>query len=338
MPEHTDPSQRVGSMRVFISWSGERSKVLAQALKDWLPLVLHYVEPWMSQANIDAGERWAVAVAKELEASNFGIICVTRENVNSPWVLFEAGALAKSLQDSRVIPLLLDLDFKDITGPLAQFQAKKVEKTGISEVIQSLNQAASHIVPVARAEQLFEALWPKLEKITGEIPKPSTGSKPTRSSNDVMEELVSGVRALEVRVRELDDGPRPSKYRRFRFHPFMMKEVSHMLGDTPGDPIALLFLASFFREELPWLYEIALEAYRACRAGTQEAAADAMKRFRRAARALEEGPFISEEYGIDRKTIHMILREFERFSDDHFFPEYPPPKTERKKEIKPESV
>ena len=34
-------------MHVFISWSGERSKALAVALRDWLPLVLHYVEPWV---------------------------------------------------------------------------------------------------------------------------------------------------------------------------------------------------------------------------------------------------------------------------------------------------
>ena len=109
-------------MKVFISWSGERSHALAQALHDWIPLVLHNVEPWLSEADIEAGERWAEAVAKELADSNFGIICVTRENVGSPWVLFEAGALAKTMQGSRVIPLLLDLEFTDITGPLAQFQ------------------------------------------------------------------------------------------------------------------------------------------------------------------------------------------------------------------------
>ena len=75
-------------MKVFISWSGERSHALAQALHDWIPLVLHNVEPWLSEADIEAGERWADAVAKELSDSNFGIICVTRENVGSPWVLF----------------------------------------------------------------------------------------------------------------------------------------------------------------------------------------------------------------------------------------------------------
>jgi hypothetical protein len=113
-------------MKLFISWSGKRSQSMAVALRDWFPLVLHYVVPWVSETDIGAGERWALEVAKELEQSNFGIICLTKENIGSPWVLFEAGSLAKSLQDSTVVPLLLDLDFTEISGPLAQFQAKKL--------------------------------------------------------------------------------------------------------------------------------------------------------------------------------------------------------------------
>jgi hypothetical protein len=64
------------------------------------------------------------------ETSNSGVICVTPENLNSPWVLFEAGALAKAMQGAKVIPLLFDLEFSDISGPLAQFQAKNATETG----------------------------------------------------------------------------------------------------------------------------------------------------------------------------------------------------------------
>jgi hypothetical protein len=70
-------------MKVFISWSGERSHLLAQALHESLPLVLHYVKPWLSPAAIFAGDRWAQEVGKDLESSNFEIICVTPENLNS---------------------------------------------------------------------------------------------------------------------------------------------------------------------------------------------------------------------------------------------------------------
>ena len=191
-------------MKLFISWSGERSQALAQALHEWLPLVLHYVEPWLSEADVSAGERWAQAVAKELEASNFGIICVTPENVGSPWVLFEAGALAKSMQGAKVIPLLLNLEFSDITGPLAQFQAKKVERSGLGEVVQSINHATDHAIPDDRVRQLFVALWPELEKRMAEIPKEVPTEKHMRPHHEILEELVTSVRGFDSRFRDLE--------------------------------------------------------------------------------------------------------------------------------------
>ena len=84
-------------MKVFISWSGPRSRAVAVALKDWLPLVLEGVDPWVSDKDISAGERWAQSVAGELESANFGIICITPENLNADWILFESGALSKSM-------------------------------------------------------------------------------------------------------------------------------------------------------------------------------------------------------------------------------------------------
>lgn len=35
-------------LKVFISWSGDRSKEMAKALRDWLPMALNYVEPFVS--------------------------------------------------------------------------------------------------------------------------------------------------------------------------------------------------------------------------------------------------------------------------------------------------
>lgn len=299
-------------MKVFISWSGERSHALADALHAWLPLVLHYVEPWLSQADIEAGQRWADQVAKELEACNFGILCVTRENVDSPWVLFEAGALAKSMQGSRVIPLLLGLEFRDITGPLAQFQAKKIERAGLLEVVQSLNQSSPNPVPESRVNQLFGALWPELEKKVSTIPAPASTAKHARPQPEILEELVASVRTLEGKFREVvDDGPRPSRGRWRRFHPMMIHELSHMLGSKRGDPIALLIVASMFREDAPWMYELGIEAYRMARDGAPEDAIAARRRFLKAADLMRRGPLDPEELGFDSKFLHMMMRDLD---------------------------
>jgi hypothetical protein len=301
-------------MKVFISWSGPRSQALAQSLRDWLPLVLHFVEPWLSEADIAAGERWAQSVAKELESCNFGIICVTRENVGAPWILFEAGSLAKSLEGSRVIPLLLDLEFSEIGGPLAQFQAKKVDREGLAETVDSVNHAAKQPIPDARAKQLFDALWPQLESLVAAVPKHAATAKPIRPQHEILEELVSSVRAIDSRIRALEEGsgePRSSKYRRHRFPSFMLHELPHMLGERPGDPVSVLVLASMVREEAPWLYELGMEAYRSAKAGKRDDARSALRRFRRAAEFTLRGPFPPEEFGFDPRAFHMIARELD---------------------------
>lgn len=198
-------------MRVFISWSGDRSRQVAKHLRDWPPMVLHYVEPWVSDADIEAGERWAQTVAGELEISNFGIVCVTPENLNSPWLLFESDALAKSLDAGRVIPLLLDLDFSEISGPLAQFQAKKLTQQGMQEIISSIQANSDSSIPEGRADGLFKALWAEFEQPIGSIEKPEA-IRHTRPQPEVLEELVASVRSVESRVREF--GEESTSYRR----------------------------------------------------------------------------------------------------------------------------
>jgi hypothetical protein len=297
-------------MRLFISWSGERSQALAHVLRDWFPLVLHYVEPWLSEADVAAGERWAQAIAKELEASNFGVICVTRENVGSPWVLFEAGALAKSMEGSRVVPLLLDLEFSDITGPLAQFQAKKVERSGLAEVVQSINQAAGQPVPEARARQLFDALWPEFEKQLAAVPHSAPATGHLRSQNEILEELVTGVRSLDSRFRDIEsvvagDSLRSRRSRKRR--PVVMREMMHRLSDTRDDPVSLLFMLSLLRDDLPWLYELGVDAYRATKAGPSEESERSLRQLQRAVDLmLREGSY--EEFA-DPKALHLVLRE-----------------------------
>jgi len=307
-------------MKVFISWSGERSRVLAQALHGWLPLVLHYVKPWLSDADVSAGDRWGTVVAKELENSNFGIICVTPENLNSPWVLFEAGALAKTMQGSKVIPLLFNLEFSDISGPLAQFQAKKCDRDGVLEVVTSINKSSDSGVPDDRKAQLFSALWPDLEKQFKSVPPASTTSKHMRPQHEIMEELVSGVRALDARFHEiaaraLEQEPRPR--RRWRhLHPMMFEEIMHHNPEDSEDPISLLIIAGILRDDFPWLAEIIAEAYREIRDGDQKSSQRAVERLRRSIKNYGRSDLMFELEGSSKEAqiltmeLPMVLDRF----------------------------
>lgn len=294
----------------------------------------------MSKTDIAAGERWSQELASELEASNFGIISVTEENLSEPWILFEAGSLAKSLQESKVIPLLLNLELSDIGGPLAQSQAKMAEKDGVEDIITSINKSATSPVDAARGEQLFGLAWPKLQADIEKIPAPASAA-PKRPLPDVLEDLVASIRSFDSRLERVEEvadegrGPRSRRYRRM-FHPMMFEEMSDMIGRGPDDPIGLLMLASFFREDFPPLYEVAMEAYRASCTEDWPVVYDALHRLRRIADFMAHGR-MREFYDIGGKEMHMMLRELPRMIDymHHMFcvpeyvPEFEPP------EIKP---
>jgi hypothetical protein len=308
-----------GHMKIFISWSGDRSLALAQALHGWLPLVLHYVDPWLSKADIDAGQRWDDELSKTLNECNFGISCVTNDNLLAPWLLFEAGALAKSVEEGKLVPLLLGLDMKDFSGPLSRFQAKKTDKVGVSEILTSINKAAANGIPDARLADLLDLAWDKLEQKIGEIPAAAVPSKPARKEADILEEMVSSIRSVEARVRDMSDEEMSFKRmrRKGKFYPPMMMDMMHSIAEGPSDPILLLVVASLFREDAPWLYELASAAYKAIREGGGEEAHTSIRRFRRGLEMLVHSP-MSRELGMDRELVHYLMREIEPMLDDIF--------------------
>src|SRR5262245_5398162 len=105
------------SVRVFLSWSGERSRRLAEELRGWLPAALQFVRPYFSPEDVEKGTRWGSEIMKELELSHVGIICVTNDNIEKPWLLFESGALSKISEKAKVCTLLFGVTAADVSGP-----------------------------------------------------------------------------------------------------------------------------------------------------------------------------------------------------------------------------
>lgn len=182
-------------MKVFISWSGERSRAFANVLRDWIPNVIQAIKPWMSDVDIDKGSRWSKDIALQLEESKVGIICLTPENLEAPWILFEAGALSKSLEKSYVCPFLFKIDPSDIKGPLVQFQATEANKNDTQKLIHTINQALEgDAIPKEKLDEAFEVWWPKFEKNLEKIPDIETIKEPKRSDREILKEILELVR------------------------------------------------------------------------------------------------------------------------------------------------
>jgi TIR domain len=153
-------------MKVFISWSGELSRQVALALREWLPSVIQSIEPYVSSEDIDKGARWSTDIAAELEKSAYGILCVTKDNLLAPWINFEAGALSKSIDKGRVSPFLFGLKRSDIkTGPLLQFQSTVTDAQDVQKLVVSLNSSCEPpLLEEQRLVNIFDVWWPKLDE------------------------------------------------------------------------------------------------------------------------------------------------------------------------------
>src|SRR5262245_28773170 len=180
-------------MRVFISWSKEPSRTVAEALRDWLPDVIHTLEPWVSSTDIGAGARWSAEIADALASTKIGILCVTQENQREPWLLFEAGALAKTVKDTFVCPYLIQMHSADLEqGPLTQFQTKLADKKGTFELLSTINSALeSKALPMDRLQRMFERNWDPLEAKLKNLPKPATTTH--RRPEDLLAEILETV-------------------------------------------------------------------------------------------------------------------------------------------------
>lgn len=204
-------------MKIFISWSGDRSRHVASALRDWLPEVIQAVKPWMSEEDIPAGAAWLARLRQTLnEGSSFGIICLTRECTATPWMMFEAGALAKSVEDARVCPYLIDMDPSDIPGgPLTIFQAKRADRDGTLALLNSINADLDpgNRLPNERLARAFETNWHTLDGRLRQIPQPTAGAPvATRPQGEKIDEILQLVRQLaghDALVRALRAQYRP---------------------------------------------------------------------------------------------------------------------------------
>jgi hypothetical protein len=193
-------------MKVLISWSGELSHHVALLLREWLPMFIQAAEPWVSSEDIDRGTLWRTELAGELAQGSTGILCITRDNVTSPWVNFEAGALSKTPETARVIPFLFEMRPSNIHSPLADLMGAIYErgsaknKEEFRKLLGSLN--TSRNPPYVAAEVFsatFERMWPefepRLDALAAEAETLTSDPAPNPpEASDVLEEVLQAVR------------------------------------------------------------------------------------------------------------------------------------------------
>ena len=195
-------------MRVFISWSGNRSHQVAKALATYLPRIHQRIRPWLSSEDIVKGISWSSEIATVLEQTDIGILCITKESAAAPWLLFEAGALSKKVGHARVIPYLLDVSLAELRPPLSLLNAATANEDETIKVIRTINIALAEekLEDVILADS-FRLWWPRLQETLRAIKPAESRSKTVTTESQHLEEI-KGLLGVLIQRTSLPESPK----------------------------------------------------------------------------------------------------------------------------------
>ncbi|MFG2798303.1 TIR domain-containing protein [Streptomyces pseudovenezuelae] len=204
-------------MKIFLSWSGLPSRACAERLASWLRYFSDEIEPFVSSESIRKGARGLDEIKKQLDESSFGIACVTRANLDAPWITFESGALSKEVDERKgqLVPFLLDGGHDDLeaaNSPLRQFQSTRAhDEEDVLNMVRTINsvlrESANRHPDNTRIDSLFRKVWPELRDaltaidLTVDTPEQA---RPRRSTEEILEDLTSLMREQISRITELE--------------------------------------------------------------------------------------------------------------------------------------
>lgn len=263
---------------------------------------------------IDFGDEWYKRLMAMLQSTSDVVCLFTERSLERPWILFEAG-VAKGKLNTPVVGVALGVPLSRVSaGPFYQFQNMDDSEADLTKLVHQLARRVpsleldSDVVKVqVGAFKTAEAAILKTLTVGG-------GKRETKEEVDESQvaKLVEEMKALPSRVveRMAETGDPIRRRRMRRFHPMMMDELMHMSGDL-GDPVSILMAASLVRDDAPWLYELAMEVYRAVKSGDPGTVEREIARLQRFSEVTLHGPFM-EEFGFGGKESHMFVMEFPR--------------------------
>lgn len=185
-------------MKIFLSWSGARSRAIAEALNDWLKRVIQAVKPFYSP-EIEKGAKWSSELDAALEGTRFGIICLTPDNLNSTWIHYEAGALSKT-PDALIWTFLHGINAGDVPQPLGKYQHTVAVKEDVFRLVSSINKRLADVggesIDATILAENFELYWPQLEEklIQAEKAEAQDTSDGKLTTEEMLIEMLESIR------------------------------------------------------------------------------------------------------------------------------------------------
>jgi hypothetical protein len=159
----------------------------------------------MSKSDVEKGSRGLHEITGVLEGIKVGIVCLAPDNLTSPWIHFESGALSKIIDEKTRLCtyLLCGLRPEDVGPPLSMFQHTTAEKEETRQLVRTINRTVNEEpIPDPTLDATFEALWPNLCAKLQTLPQPGERSSPKRSAQEMVAEILELTRAAASSRKE----------------------------------------------------------------------------------------------------------------------------------------
>ena len=136
-----------------------------------LPKIVKDVQPVLS-TDFQKGTEWSSLLLRDLKEASAGIVFLTPENMDAPWIHFEAGALATAVgnRGGDLFTYCYDFDPSRLAGPLSAYHSTIATKEDTRRLVLDLCTALHRKRP---DEGTYSAWWLDLEKALDNIQAPS---------------------------------------------------------------------------------------------------------------------------------------------------------------------
>lgn len=255
---------------------------------------------------IDFGDEWYRRLMTALDATSEVVCLFTERSIDRPWILFEAG-VAKGKLDRPVIGIALGVPLSRITtGPFYQFQNMD---DGEEDLAKLVYQLAKRVPGLELDADVLKIQISAFKASEAEILEKLGAPNATKESaaDTQVAKLVEELKSLPARVAErvLEASEFGRRKRPRRLNPMMIEEIMLSAG-SGGDPVAILMIAGLLREDAPWLYELAMEAYRAVKSGNRASVITELERVDKVFEGLLRGPLVDD---VMNKETYLVMRE-----------------------------
>jgi hypothetical protein len=211
---------------------------------------------------IEYGVEWFSEIMRKLNESSAVICLLTKNSINKPWILYEAG-VARGKLESSVLGVALGVKLSDVlNGPFAQFQNCSDDEDSLTKLVMQLVRTIPGADPDEKVireqvKQFIKTLNSILKNKTENIVEKE--KKDDASSAKIFEEIKIMFQDLPSKINKDVDFVNRKKR---RLPPFVMDEIAHIGMEVDNPLIGFLVMISFLKEDFPWLYEIGLDTYR----------------------------------------------------------------------------